>query len=582
MYQALYRKYRPSTFDEVAGQDVITRTLKNAIINNTLSHAYLFTGPRGTGKTTIAKILAKIINCEEPDELNPCNKCVSCTQINQKQSTDIVEIDAASNNGVDEIREIRNKVNLVPSVSKYKVYIIDEVHMLTVGAFNALLKTLEEPPAHIIFILATTEPHKIPATILSRCQRFDFKRIPANKLVERLKFISQNEKIDISEQALYEIARLSEGGMRDAISMLDQVLSYADDSISVEDVHEVNGTLSQEILSEFVLNIFNHNILDVLKLIDKYNDSGKNIIKLSEEIIILLKNILLYKTVKNYFEENDYLELYKNLGNNIETNELIKLIDNFNDNINKLKQSNDPKLILELLIIKYISNSNKIENQDFTSKISKEEINKPKTRLKEIVNNQINESKKIDSEKNEPEKGQTTIQKNDTQQEFENSFKADKKELYEKLEKVKQIRINNTLSGFNKQHFLKVKSELDNIKDMLLIPEYSQIISTILDGTLKAASNTNLVFVYDTINLSNYFNENLLLIEELLEQNYNKHYDVISVDNISWEIIKKEFNSKSRQYVYINESFKLKDILKSEEEKDELNELFGEIVEIIN
>ena len=191
MYQALYRKYRPLTFDEVVGQEVIIRTLKNAVLNKKISHAYLFTGPRGTGKTTIAKILAKTINCLNLNDITPCNNCVSCTQINQKQSTDIVEIDAASNNGVDEIREIRNKVNLVPSISKYKVYIIDEVHMLTTGAFNALLKTLEEPPSHIIFILATTEPHKIPATILSRCQRFDFKRISSNKLVERLEFISK-------------------------------------------------------------------------------------------------------------------------------------------------------------------------------------------------------------------------------------------------------------------------------------------------------------------------------------------------------------------------------------------------------
>src|SRR5574344_2833121 len=202
MYQALYRKYRPNNFDEVVGQEVVVKILKNSILNNKVSHAYLFSGPRGTGKTSLAKIFAKIVNCSEPKNLSPCNNCVSCTQINNKQSTDIIEIDAASNNGVDKIREIRNKVNLVPSTGKYKVYIIDEVHMLTQGAFNALLKTLEEPPSHIIFILATTEPHKIPATILSRCQRFDFKRIPSDQIVIHLRKIATKESREITDEAL--------------------------------------------------------------------------------------------------------------------------------------------------------------------------------------------------------------------------------------------------------------------------------------------------------------------------------------------------------------------------------------------
>lgn len=567
MYQVLYRKYRPTTFEEVVGQEVITKTLKNAIVNDKISHAYLFTGPRGTGKTTIAKILAKTINCENLNEFKPCNSCVSCTQINIKQSTDIVEIDAASNNGVDEIREIRNKVNLVPAISKYKVYIIDEVHMLTVGAFNALLKTLEEPPAHIIFVLATTEPHKIPTTILSRCQRFDFKRIPPNKIVERLKFISQEEKIDISDEALFEIARLSDGGMRDSISMLDQVLSYSDAKISIEDVHEVNGTLSREALGEFVNNLCTKNILETLKLIDKYNDSGKNIVKLTEEIIIFLKNVLLSKTVNNYLQKEEEV-IYRNYGNNITTENLISLIDLFNDNIPKIKQSNDPKLILELLVIQYINSSSKnvqIENIEIEEKkeSTKEKMESPSNKIEPNIIEKI----PIIKEK---------------KQFFEKEIKGVNPELTKKINQIKEIRINNTLSGFNKKILMKAKEDLDNIRDLLLFPEYSQTISTILDGSLKAASERNLVFVFETDSLSNYFNENLPLIEEILEKTFNQHYDVISVGNISWEIIKKEFNSKTKKYLYQDEPFKITDLYEKDKDKDELTDLFGEIIEIVN
>ena len=313
MYQALYRKYRPKNFDEMIGQDVIVKTLKNSIEKNKISHAYLFTGPRGTGKTSAAKIFAKTINCKNLINNMPCENCDCCKQFNSQQNIDIIEIDAASNNGVDEIRELKNKVNLVPSISKYKVYIIDEVHMLSTSAFNALLKTLEEPPSHVIFILATTDPHKVLPTILSRCQRFDFKKVSENKIYERLSYILEKEKIEIEDIALKEIARLANGGLRDALSILDQVIAYSDSKITEDDVHEVNGTITQKNLKQIVLSLTNDSLLEIFSIIDNYDNNGKNFLKLTEELILFYKNILLIKKIPGYLEENNIYEPFINL-----------------------------------------------------------------------------------------------------------------------------------------------------------------------------------------------------------------------------------------------------------------------------
>ena len=255
MYQALYRKYRPKDFDSVVGQDSIIKTLKNSIINNNFSHAYMFFGPRGTGKTTVSKIFARNINCEKPKDGIACGKCDHCKVSFSKDCIDIIEIDAASNNGVDEIRELKNKISLVPSELKYKVYIIDEVHMLSIGAFNALLKTLEEPPEHAIFILATTDPQKVPETIISRCQCFSFKRISSEIIEDRLKFICKEEKIKIDDDVLKNIATLSDGGLRDALGSLDKLVSYTDEKITMEDFIEVNEIISDKQVNDFINNI---------------------------------------------------------------------------------------------------------------------------------------------------------------------------------------------------------------------------------------------------------------------------------------------------------------------------------------
>ena len=280
MYQALYRKYRPRTFDDVVGQEVIVKTILNALKNNKVAHAYIFSGPRGTGKTSTAKIFAKALKCESESEII-CNKCVSCTQINSKQSTDIIEIDAASNNGVDEIRELKNKVNNVPSIGKYKIYIIDEVHMLSKGAFNALLKTLEEPPAHAVFILATTEVHKVPETVLSRCQKFEFKKIGNQEMFKRIKFVCEQEHINADDNVITEIVNLSDGGLRNSISLLDQVNSYSDGKITLNDVHEINGSLNYREILEFIDDILMGNVRNILKKLELFSESGKSIVKIS-------------------------------------------------------------------------------------------------------------------------------------------------------------------------------------------------------------------------------------------------------------------------------------------------------------
>jgi DNA polymerase III subunit gamma/tau len=298
-YVALYRAYRPKSFDEVAGQKVIIRTLKNALLHDKIAHAYLFSGPRGTGKTSVAKIFAKAVNCLKQPNDNPCNACDVCIGIDKGDIPDVIEIDAASNNGVDEIREIRDKVKYMPSVGRFKVYIVDEVHMLSPGAFNALLKTLEEPPKHVIFILATTEVHKIPATILSRCQRFDFKNIETADIVTKLDEIIEAEKIDIETDAVMTIAQNAEGGLRDAISLLDQAVSFSEGTITADDIHQVFGSVSKTVLKAMLLSIASKETAAAMHHLKDLVASGKDIARITSDLIIALRDILVDKTMND-------------------------------------------------------------------------------------------------------------------------------------------------------------------------------------------------------------------------------------------------------------------------------------------
>lgn len=571
MYQALYRKYRPKTFDEVAGQEVVVKTLKNSVINNKINHAYLFAGPRGCGKTTIAKIFAKLVNCENSSNGIPCNKCVCCTQSNE-QNMDVIEMDAASNNGVDEIREINNKVKLAPTLGKYKIYIIDEVHMLTIGAFNALLKTLEEPPAHVIFILATTDPHKVPITILSRCQRFDLKKISDEQIYNRLKYICDNENIKIEEDAIFEIARLGDGSLRDAISILDQVVAYTNETITLNDIHEVNGTISQENVFELINCAVNNNLTGVINKINEYSNRGKSIVKITEEIILFLRNSILFKTTSDFVE--DKKNIYREITKKVSTKKMLEYISIMNESLLDMKKFSNPKMILELAFIKLL------DEKEFNDKKNEGEekvIEKKESSIKKDLdkNSKINDQNIEEETLNQNDK---TVEKKIVKVEIDNKLNE---QILQELNDFVEIRVNNTLSKFSKKETLEFKNTLKKIMDYVMDEKYNIYATMILDGELKAVSDEYAIFTYATSHLSNLFNENIINIENLINEIFNKHYKVVAVDLEKWNIIKEDFNSKKRKFEYKTEEISIEDIINklSKESDDDIQSLFGEIVE---
>ena len=551
MYQALYRKYRPKTFDDVVGQDVIVKTLKNAVINDKISHAYLFAGPRGCGKTSIAKIFAKLVNCQNSKDGIPCEICVCCTQ-NNEQNMDIIEMDAASNNGVDEIREINNKVNLVPSLGKYKVYIIDEVHMLTIGAFNALLKTLEEPPKHAIFILATTDPHKVPVTILSRCQRFDLKKISNDSLFERLKYICDSENVSITDDAISLIARLGDGSLRDAIGILDQVISYTDSQITVDDVHDVNGSVSTENISLLVNYVMDNNLTEIIKKIGEYTNRGKSIIKITEEIILFLRNCILENTTDDYIVDDK--NIYREINNKISVSDLLNYINIFNESLLEMKKFSNPRMILELGFIKIVN-----------SKISHLNAKEIPNTLDQNNFNVIEKENKVELTRNDDKFKKNIIN---------NSHSKDVQDFI-------TIRVNNTLSKFSKKDTIDLKNKIDIINDYIMNEIYSSQATMVLDGEIKAVGDNYIIFVYKTEHLANMFNENIKSIETLLYEVFNKKYNIIAVDLNEWNNIKEKFNSKKEKYEFQEELKTVDEIFikPNKEDNDNMKNLFGDIVE---
>lgn len=555
-YLALYRKYRPVDFDSVYGQEEVVTVIKNAINNNMVSHAYLFCGPRGTGKTTIAKIIARMVNCENLIDGKPCGKCYNC--INFLNSNDIVEIDAASNNGVDEIRELRDKINLVPSNAKYKVYIIDEVHMLTTQAFNALLKTLEEPPAHVIFILATTEPHKIPLTIASRCQKFRFTKINSKKIVDRLSEIAKLENITASEDVLYEIARISDGGMRDAINFLDQLVAYDNKVITLDDIYKVNGSVSYNDIYLLLKSIVENNKVEIIKFFDIFDSNGKDINKFASELILFLKDVILYNNTKLLSDidiKNENIILVNEL---YDSKIVYELIEKLNEIQNFLRISTHGCILFMTMILKFSDNYFGNPTNDLEKNIKNDTFN--------INNSNKSENKIISRE---------IIEKNDSNNDADNKNMQIKSES--DIENI-NIRINNALATANKDCLKKIKEQWSLIDDYLYDDDFSVVAGLLKDSVPVVASKEYIIVSNSLEAVANRINDNFSLIDEFLLKIFKNKMLIVGMSNDNWISEKNKYISNIKNGVkYVEKNFI--STSKNENKKssvDELIDLMGE------
>ena len=554
-YQTLYRKYRPKTFELVYGQDVIVKTLKNVIKNDKLSHAYLFTGPRGTGKTSSAKLFAKAINCLNNKDGDACNECENCKSFNNNSNPDIIEIDAASNNGVDEIREIKNKVSLVPSMSKYKVYIIDEVHMLSIGAFNALLKTLEEPPEYIIFILATTEPQKIPATIISRCQRFDFKSISHDKMKQCLENIISKENITIDDGAIEEIINNSKGGMRDAIGLLDQASAFCNNNITANDIEELSGNISIKQIRTFLSNIMQKEYNVIFDSISNYSSNGKDFALICEKIINYIREGILYKKKIN---TDKILDEDKNIFDKLSDTDLYDLIDYLSDTLVKVKNSYQKELTFEVQMIQMID---KIFNKE--SNVSREtSINEIKVENTDVPREtSINEIKTENI--NVPRETLKIENKTDSV-----------------IEELKNVRINNILRNATKQNITFIKDLWPNINEYLINEKYKMVAGMLVNATPVAASKKGIIITLPLESSISRIEKEYDNSKELLNEIYNENYKVVYISEQYWKKVRPKFVEKAKngELQIIDESEVL-DKLKKINDKN-LVEEFNELIEM--
>ena len=522
-YKVLYRKYRPDNFSSIVGQDYMVSILKNAIKNDKISHAYIFSGPRGTGKTSTAKVFAKAINCLNPTEEGPCNECESCLHF--KENADIIEIDAASNNGVDEIREIINNIKLAPAYSKYKVYIIDEVHMLSTSAFNALLLTLEEPPKHVVFILATTNIEAVPITILSRCQRFDFHKISIADIIKRLKYVISNENIAIDDDALEEIAYISDGGMRDALSILDQ-LSSTTEKITINDVIEHFGSVSKKQINDLFNLILENDV-----------DNFDNMMKKLKELAIDYK-VLIKKMLEKIEEEA--IKVKKNYNyQGLSYDKLKEMAFNLADISNYVNMSIDPYLLIEITLLKY-----------FPGREVKEKL------VDESIPNDQNTTKIISREiiKENPEKIKTPAPVAATNE--ETPAKIISREIISQPEtytELIKIRVNNCFVNAKKEYLQNLKEMwkkfVDNLSDKSLL-------NLLIDCNVVTASDKVGVLTNIIDGTSNLINNRLKEVEDLFNKEFNTEYKFIALTEGKWNEEKQEYIKNlhnKHEYRYIEE-----------------------------
>ncbi len=504
-YQALYRKYRPKSFEDFIDQDTVKKILINSIVNNKLSHAYLFAGPRGIGKTSMAKIFAKAVNCLDFN-LDVCNKCSNCIECDEN-SVDIIEIDAASNNGVDQIRDLKNKINIVPSNLKYKVYIIDEVHMLTNSAFNALLKTLEEPPSYIIFILATTEFYEVPETIVSRCQCFNFNRISINSLVNRLKYIADKESIKIDDETLNEIAHFSNGGLRDAIGVLDKLNSFTNGNITINDFQTINNLISRSDITDSYNYILSKDVNNILVLLDKINKNGYNFNNYIEQLMCYIRDIIVEQVknkTKESFDDNVFI-----------IKELNKLLE-------ELKYSLNPYVITQVSFL------NIINNISYNNSVSIDDAN-PISFKSENISREIMKNDSVDE----------NIISREIKDEPKNNAKAKKKIVVNK--EVEENFVNNALATANKnkkEEFLNFWNELPNYFNK---KKYSKMAQLLTDTFPMVVGDEFVILTTDSRAIIDNIYNDLKSCEELINKITNDNIRIVIVSNDEFETIKTKY-----------------------------------------
>ncbi|MCK6225029.1 DNA polymerase III subunits gamma/tau [Mycobacteroides abscessus subsp. abscessus] len=559
-YQALYRMFRPQSFNDVVGQEHVTKTLRNAISKGKQSHAYIFSGPRGTGKTSIAKVFAKAINCLNPHDGEPCNECAVCKGITQGTNGDVIEIDAASNNGVDEIRNIRDKVKYAPSESKYKVYIIDEVHMLTTGAFNALLKTLEEPPAHAIFILATTEPHKIPPTIISRAQRFDFKAISTEQIVERLRFVAQEQSLDYEEAALEFIAKASEGGMRDALSIMDQAIAFGDEHLTLQDVLDVTGSVDEASLNELFNDIVNGNVKEAFSRYHHFVSEGKEVNRLINDMIYFVRDTIMNKTIN---EQTSYDALTQ-----FDLETLYHMIDIINDTLVSIRFSVNQNVHFEVLLVKLAemvkTNPTKVENVA-TTPVATEPNNEVLLQRMEQLENELKTLKA---------QGISQSNKKHTQTNTHSRSKRQSKAAFS------MTQIAKVLDEANKEDIQLLKEHWQEVIDYAKSNDKKSLVSLLQNSIPVAASRKRVLIQFDEeihCEIVNKDEEKRKNIENVVCNIIDKNVEVVGVPSDQWMRVRSEYiNHRKQNDHHSSESTKDNTKEETSDIAQKARDLFGE------